>query len=69
MLAGYKTPQKVYSADGVQAYLSHTQNFSGKESTLQIGLISELPIINLDNSEDQFAGVHEDPQRKVPLGN
>tara|TARA_B110000483_G_scaffold136729_1_gene163506 strand:+ start:239 stop:3043 length:2805 start_codon:yes stop_codon:yes gene_type:complete len=49
MLAGYKTPQKVYSADGVQAYLSHTQNFSGKESTLQIGLISELPITNLEN--------------------
>ena len=48
-LADYKTPQKVYSSDGVQAYLSHTQNFSGKESTLQIGLISELPIINLDN--------------------
>ena len=39
----------MYSSDGVQAYLSHTQNFSGKESTLQIGLISELPIINLDN--------------------
>jgi protease-3 len=48
-LADYKTPQKVYSSDGVQAYLSHTQNFSGKESTLQIGLISELPIVNLEN--------------------
>ena len=46
MLAGFETPQKVFSSDGVQAYLSHTQNFSGKESMLQIGLISELPIKN-----------------------
>tara|TARA_B100000530_G_C15915823_1_gene471188 strand:- start:711 stop:2009 length:1299 start_codon:yes stop_codon:yes gene_type:complete len=49
MLAGFETPQKVFSSDGVQAYLSHTQNFSGKESMLQIGLISELPIKNLEN--------------------
>ena len=49
MLAGFETPQKVFSSEGVQAYLSHTQNFSGKESMLQIGLISELPIINLEN--------------------
>ena len=48
-LADYKSPQKVYSDDGVQAYLSHTQYFKGRESTLQVGLISDLPMSTVDN--------------------
>jgi protease-3 len=48
-LADYKSPKKVYSDDGVQAYLSHTQYFKGRESTLQVGLISDLPMSTVDN--------------------
>ena len=36
-IEGFEKPQLVYRDNGVQAYLSHTQNFSGREGTLHIG--------------------------------
>ena len=39
---GFKTPKKIFSSDGVQAYLSHTQNFRGREGTLFVNLKSSV---------------------------
>lgn len=53
-IKGFEKPQLVYRENGVQAYLSHTQNFSGREGTLHIGLISPQPISNVDNLVSSF---------------
>lgn len=53
-IKGFEKPKLVYKSDGVQAFLSHTQNFNGKEATLHIGLTSKHPISNSDNLVKSF---------------
>ena len=48
-LSGFAVPQKIYSDDGIQAFLSHTQNFVGREGALLINLKSPLPSNNAEN--------------------
>ena len=45
----YDTPQKIYGEDGVQAFLSHTQNFMGREGVLVVNLKSPVPSQNAEN--------------------
>ena len=47
--SGFAVPQKIYSDDGIQAFLSHTQNFVGREGALLINLKSPLPSNNAEN--------------------
>ena len=53
-IEGFEKPQLVYRGNGVQAYLSHTQNFSGREGTLHLGIISPQPISNVNNLVSSF---------------
>ena len=45
----YDTPKKIYDQKGVQAFLSHTQNFMGREGVLVINLKSSVPSRSAEN--------------------
>ena len=45
----YDTPKKVLDQQGVQAFLSHTQNFMGREGVLIVNLKSSVPSKNAEN--------------------
>jgi hypothetical protein len=45
----YDTPKKIIDQNGVQAFLSHTQNFIGRESVLIINLKSSVPSSSAEN--------------------
>lgn len=51
---GFESPQQIYSADGVQAFLSHTQNFIGREGALLINLKSSQPSSSPENMTYAF---------------
>ena len=45
----YQTPTRILEDEGVQAFLSHTQNFQGREAVLVINLGSSMPSKNAEN--------------------
>ncbi len=45
----YGTPKKILDEKGVQAFLSHTQNFMGREGVLVINLKSSVPSQSAEN--------------------
>ena len=51
---GFESPKQIYSADGVQAFLSHTQNFIGREGALLINLKSSQPSASAENMTYAF---------------
>lgn len=45
----YKVPRKIFDEPGVQAFLSHTQNFIGREGVLVVNLNSPVPSLSAEN--------------------